>query len=237
MPSAESLEKQAIKAAVRENWPKAVEFNLCFLKLQSQNTTALNRLAWAYTKLGQNQKARASYKKVLSIDKNNPIARKNLKRLPQNKNSVVTTPEKPTKKTPSLFLEESGKTKVVNLLRIAPTPVLNTLDCASPVELIPKTRFISVRDHCQRYLGILPDDLSFRLLKLIAGGNRYEAWIKSIGRKNLQIFIRETKRSPNLANQPSFQPSPKEPPLPLRRRKFDEDKPEMTPTGEEESAN
>jgi hypothetical protein len=39
---------------------------------------------------------------------------------------------------------------------------------------------------------------------LLAGGNKYSAWIRTIDAKSVKIFIRETFRSPKFQNTPSF---------------------------------
>jgi hypothetical protein len=201
--SLEALEKEALKAAREEDWPKATQTNLKILKLLPQNTTTLNRLAWAYKNLGQIKKAKNAYKKVLRIDKNNLIANKNLGRFTAvRKDQPIVQSQ--SKKNPSLFLEEAGKTKVVSLIKLTSPKVLASLHCAQMVELVPRKKCISIKDRDNRYLGSLPDDISFRLLKLIKKGNQYQAWIKSIQKQNLKIFIRESKRSPKLQNLPSF---------------------------------
>jgi len=237
MKSLEALERKAIKAAGGKNWAEAEKINLFILKLQPKNIAALNRLAWAYAEQGKIKEAKTSYKKVLAIDKYNLIASKNLKRLSgATKEGLVT--KTPIKKISSLFLEEAGKTKVVSLVRLAPPKVLATLRCAEPVKLIPKKKSISVRNAHDRYLGIIPDDLSFRLLKFIKRGNKYKAWIKGVEKQNLQIFIREIKRTPKSKNIPSFPSSsggdyiPYFPPDSVHQ-----EKPEMTPTGEVSTKN
>ena len=59
-------------------------------------------------------------------------------------------------------------------------------------------------DRDDNYLGLLPDDMSHHLLKLITGGNKYQALIKSVKSNSLAIIVRETFRSRKFRNQPSF---------------------------------
>jgi tetratricopeptide (TPR) repeat protein len=233
MKSIEDLEKNAIRAAVKKDWNQAIRINLSVLKIEPENISALNRLAWAYTELGKTKKAKTAYNKVLKIDKYNLIAAKNLKRLAALAKKQPA--EVPADKTHSLFIEESGKTRVVSLVRLAPSQVLAGLQCAEPIELVPKKRFICVRDRNNCYLGILPDDLSFRLLKMIKGGNQYQAWIKSVDKQSLQIFIRETKRGPKFKNVHSFPTSTTDYRPYLSPESVHKEKPKMTPTGEDEA--
>ncbi len=200
-----ALEEQAIKAALNQDWGKAIEINKKILEESPQNIPALNRLGRAYWEAGKIAQASQTYKKVLKFDRLNPIANKNLQRLArsgQNKN-------KREKKTPfvtsgQIFLEEPGKTKIVKLVRLAPPSVLAQLDNADPLRLVAKKRSISVVSEDNTYLGTLPEDLSLRLIKLIKGGNQYQAFVKNVDHQKLEIFIREVFRAKKFLNSPSF---------------------------------
>ena len=198
------LEKKAIKAAMKGAWDQAIEFNRKILKLEPKNTAAFNRLGRAYWEKGDLNEAKKSYNQVLKIDQYNTIATKNLKRLAdQSKASPKRTPN-PPKNNGVLFIEEPGKTKIVKLTRLASPKVLANLDSADEVLLIPKHRSISVTDTEKNHLGVIPDDLSHRLLQFMKGGNEYEAFVKTVDRQNLEIFIKETKRAAKFLNRPSF---------------------------------
>lgn len=209
----ESLAQAAITAALSSDWQQAVKINEKILHLAKDNTEALNRLARAYLCLGDLAKASKMYKKVLEIDPYNIIALKNTEKLSKtnlsqdietnghSKPNIITTHINLSQ----VFLYEPGKTKLVNLLNLAPPSVLATLNCGDQVKLNPKNHSITVTNENGTYLGAFPDDLAHRLLSLISGGNQYEAYVKSAGLKSLNIFIRETERSAKFANQPSFQ--------------------------------
>ncbi len=124
----------------------------------------------------------------------------------------------------------------MRLVKLAEPAVLSLLDNADPVRLVPKKRRISVTTEDGHYLGALPDDLSQRLIRFIQGGNRYEAFIKAVEKGELQIFIREIFRSQRFKNLPSFSASGVAYSPYLDPGKFYEEKPEVTPTGEEEEA-
>lgn len=199
------LTTQALNAAASCLWKEAIDFNLIILKSDKDDTEALNRLAHAYKELGQIKESLSSYRKVLKLDRFNPIASKNLKflqALPKNlKKTGVTLSPKNTSET---FLEEPGKTKIVNLINLAPLSILLGLSCASQVNLVIKRRSVNVVSTNGFYLGALPDDLSAKLIKLINGGNRYEAFIKTVAKKTLTVFIRELSRAGRFKNQPTF---------------------------------
>jgi len=104
------LKNQAIRTALTGNWDGAIQLNKAILETNPQDIDSLNRLAFAYSELGQIKEAKNTYQKVLLIDSNNPIAFKNLKRLAnvENHNGQIT----PSIKSPLLtnaFLEETGK--------------------------------------------------------------------------------------------------------------------------------
>src|SRR3989338_2110049 len=72
------------------------------------------------------------------------------------------------------------------------------------VSILIKNRKITVVDAYENYLGVLPDDTSHHLLRLLRGGNKYDLFIKSIRVNALAVLIKETFRSKRFKNQPSF---------------------------------
>jgi len=200
-----ALEEQAVKAALTQNWGKAIEINKKILTCAPQDIATLNRLGRAYWEVGKIAQAIQSYKKVLKFDSLNPIANKNLKRLAKGGQTKKTKEKKmPFIPSGNIFLEEPGKTKVVKLIRLATPNVLAQLDNADQVDLILKKRNIVVLSTNGQYLGSIPDDLSIRLIKFIKGGNQYQTFVKSVDHQRLEIFIHEVSRSKKFANNPSF---------------------------------
>lgn len=198
-----SLSTLAIKYALTQNWKEAIKTNQTILENQENSVDALNRLAFAYLKCGNINLSKQTYKKVLKIDKYNPIALKNLKWLSSiNKTDIHA--EIKDSPAPTVFLEEPGKTKIVTLFHTAPTRVLCNIISAQKVFLIAKKRAVEIRSTKETYIGVLPDDLSFRLIKLISGGNTYDAYIKNVSKNNVSIFIRELKKGKRFKNVPSF---------------------------------
>ncbi len=198
------LEDQAIKAALNQNWPKAIEINKKILKENPKNIAALNRLGRAFWEIGQIEKANKTYKKVIKIDSFNPIANKNLKRLTQAKKRVGKNLKNDFTHSGKVFLEEPGKTKLVRLTRLNSPDVLSELDSGDPVFFLVKKRFVSILDTNKNYLGSIPEDLSQRLIKFIKGGNQYQGFVRSVERQKLEIFIREVSRSKKFTDIPSF---------------------------------
>lgn len=200
-----NLYQQAIEAALNSRWEEALKVNKKILKLDPQNVDALNRQAKAYLELGRCNLARKYYTEALKFDPYNPIALKNLKIIKSAKsngqNSIICNQ---SKLSPSLFLQEPGKTKVVNLLKIAEPQKLSHTFCGMKVEMLIKNRGITIVDTLGNYLGVLPDDISHHLLRLFKGGNKYELFVKSVRVNSLAIIIRETFRSKRFKNQPSF---------------------------------
>lgn len=202
------LEKKAIEAALSCLWEEAIAANKEIIKIDSHDIRALNRLARAYWEIGSLDAAKLYYQKVLVFDQYNPIATKNLARLiDQEKNHIDkrTAVNKINEGPPAdIFLEEPGKTKVLKLWKLASPEILAQINCADRVDLILKKHFVLVNSLDGIYLGCLPQDVSARLIFLIDGGNRYEAFVKAIDRHNLEIFVKEIFRCARLKNLPSF---------------------------------
>ena len=198
----EELQKQAIKTALSSDWEKAVELNQKILEKSPEEIDTLNRLGYALFKLGKIKQARHYFRKTLDIDRYNPMANKNLQRLKRLKQ--VKPQKDGTTVFPALFLEEPGKTKNIVLVKIATQKTLSSLSIGQSVTLNSKRYSIEVRTENKTYLGVIPDDLSFRLKKLIYKGYQYEALIKNVKENFLSIFLREIKRGKRLKGQPSF---------------------------------
>lgn len=197
-----TLEEQAIKAALNQNWEKAIEINKEIIKEKPQNVAALNRIGRAYWELGKIEEAAKSYKKVIKIEPFNPIANKNIQRLGKNKNIKASKNNGVT--SANIFLEEPGKTKLVKITRLASPSILSQSDNGDEVFFIIKKRLISVIDNNKNYLGALPEDLSQKLIRFIKGGNQYQAFVKNVDRQLMEIIIREVIRSKKFTETPSF---------------------------------
>jgi len=192
------LKSQAIQTALVGDWNNAITLNQQILDGEPNDIDTLNRLAFAFLSLGQPKDAKTLYEKVLSLDMKNPIAIRNLKRLndPTTKKSNIPLN--------NLFIEESGKTKVIDLLNIADKKIIAHLRSGETLELRIKRNKIFAIDSENQYIGMLPDDICQRLIKFINGGNQYEAYVRTVDSNRVCAFVRETKRMKKFRDQPSF---------------------------------
>ena len=192
---------QAIQATLSGDWENAVTLNKALLEEKPNDSQALNRLALAYTVLGKTKLAKDSYEKVLEIDPLNCIALKNLKKIksdcPDEDNNVTII------QVNNIFIEETGKTKIVDLINLAQAEVLMSLRTGQSVDMNVKRLKIFILQG-KKYIGVLPDDIGNRLIKFIKSGGKYEAFVKSATHQNVTIFIRELKKSSKNKDQPSF---------------------------------
>ena len=201
-----TLSKLAINLALKGQWLDAEKANLQILKDQPQDLPAMLRLAKTYTNRSQIDKAKKIYRKVLKIDRYNPIAKRNLERLDKIEDGSLC---KVSCAATALFLEEPGKTKSVNLVRLTDEKKLAVMEIGDAVNLVVNPRSISVTTIKGQYIGRLPDDLAFRLIQLVRAGNRYNACIKMDEKDKLQIFMREIVKSKRNLSIPSFPPRDK----------------------------
>lgn len=201
-PSSET----AITAALSQDWKEAIRMNTTLLKKDKNDIDALNRLGFAYLKSGQITRAKRTFHKVTKIDPYNQISLKNLKRLGNLKRKTLVAGLHQTI-SPLFFLEEPGKTKIVSLINLAPSQVLSGVCPGQEVYLKAKNHVVEIRDEKSQYLGALPDDLSFRLIRLLTGGNRYQVVVKGTAKNTLTVLIREVLRGKRYKQHPSFAPS------------------------------
>lgn len=195
------ISQKAVSSALAGDWNQALELNLQILKEDKSNVDALNRLARAYSELGELNNARKTAKKVLKIDAFNTIAQKSLIKWKGLKKGE-TIKSKPS--SAQTFLEEPGRTKIVSLMHLGDSKILMKIDAGDEVRLNPHSHRISVSTIEGSYIGRLADDLSARLRKLIKLGNEYKAYVKSSSVDEVKVFLRETKRSSQLKDIPSF---------------------------------
>lgn len=198
----------AIQAALSQDWNKAIEINILILENSKNCLEALSRLAYAYTQIGEINKAKDIYKKILSLDRYNLIAKKNLikiNNLPKCfSNKSIKNKDISNFLSPGQFIEEPGRTKTIFLINIAPVDVISKLHIGDLVKLNAKKYTVEVRDENNNYLGALPDDISFRMVRFLKAGNQYKVCIKNIQKNSLVVFIREIKRGKKFLSQPTF---------------------------------
>jgi tetratricopeptide (TPR) repeat protein len=201
----EMLNQKAIDLALSCQWEEAVNLNLQLLESDPKNIQYLNRLAKAQFELGKYSECKKIYNQVLEIDPYNAIAQKNLKKISAiKKDSQLKNGSNATAISASLFYEEPGITTLVTLVKVAEPQKLVALSPGSILNLNVKKKGISVTDNFGVYIGALPDDSAYHLMRLIDGGNKYQIIVKSVKSNGVIILVREIFRSKKFRNQPSF---------------------------------
>lgn len=209
-----SAQRQAaIEAALNNNWPQAVSLNEALLKANPKEIETLNRLARAYMESGLVGKAKTTYKHVLEMDPYNTIAAKNLEKLTGlTKKDITRAQTNGNGHAPisaDLFLEEPGKTKVIELQDLAMSKILATLHTGDPVSLETKASEVMVTINNKR-LGKLPPEYAEKISGAIRSGSKFTAIIKAVAvRKSkneatVSLFVRETEHAPKLGNTQIF---------------------------------
>ncbi|MGH7203790.1 MAG: tetratricopeptide repeat protein [Candidatus Levyibacteriota bacterium] len=193
-----TLKNQAIQTSLIGDWTTAINLNQLILQEEPDDIDTLNRLAFAFLSSGNQKDAKTLYEKVLSLDMKNPIAIRNLKRVGD------PISKKPSILINNLFIEEPGKTKVMDLFNIADKKVIAYLRSGEKLVLTIKRSKIFVLDLENQFIGMLPDDTGQRLIKFIEAGNEYEAYVRTVDNNKVSIFVRETKRIKKFKHQPSF---------------------------------
>ena len=202
------LKKQWTDLAVRQaqegQWEDAVETNRNILNLFPTEPDAYNRLGKAYTELGQYSEARQAYSKTLRFSPNNAIAKKNLERLESLQDTAVATPVGVDRIDPRLFIEETGKTGVTELVNLASSAVLSRVGVGDRVKLVVEGRRLVVRNAADEIIGQVEPRLANRLITFINDGNRYAAGILTLEPGRVRLIIREEYQHPNLFGTVSF---------------------------------
>ncbi len=197
--------KEAIALALKGEWERATEVNQAILSLFSDDVDAMNRLGKAFMELNEYDRARKILGEVVVKAPYNTIAKKNLARLVQLEN--IPTPSKQARKTGNvsqLFIAESGKSGTTILQKAASYRIAASTAPGNPVSLVVEKNVIRAYVREDEYLGQMEPKLARRLLKLIDGGNRYEAAVIGVDEGGISIMIRETYRHPSLHNICSF---------------------------------
>lgn len=197
-----TLIQQAIQATLKGNWEEAITLNMQLLEENPKDLDTLNRLGFALTAAGKPTEAKLVFEKVLEIDNANPIAQKNLKKLADSgikKNGLQVY-----QVNHDMFLEEVGKTKMVTLVNPAPPKTLRTLQVGQPLNLAIKRNKIFLLDDSNEFIGMLPDNMSRRIIKFMKGGNKYSAYVRGVEERNVITFLKEVKRAKRYENQSSF---------------------------------
>jgi tetratricopeptide (TPR) repeat protein len=199
------LSEVAIGQATRGEWEAAVDTNRQLLEL-GPDIDAYNRLGKALAELGRSAEALEAYEQALERDATNRIAQRNAERLRVLVAGDAATAEGRAEKAPAtLFIEEMGKTGRARLINLAAPRVLAPLSPGDAVALEADGEQLNVSVGGVG-IGQVEPRIAGRLLKLMAGGNRYEAAVTTIHEREgeVTIIIREVFTHPANFGKVSF---------------------------------
>lgn len=199
MQNSALLRTAAIAAVKNSDWTTAVQINQEILSKFPKDLSAMNRLGLAYLKIGQEKEAKKIFKQVIELDRSNIIANKHLNNIKNKEQTpdIIFNAE-------ADFIEEPGKSKIISLHRLTSRAQLSKLKVGETCHLQIKNRYISVVDNKKKHIGALPEDISFRLSKLISTGNEYACIIYKIDDKQCCVQLKETFCSKKNAQLQSF---------------------------------
>ena len=205
------LSRDAIGLALQGEWEQATEVNHAILELFENDVDAMNRLGKALMELAKFTEARDVLDRVVQIAPYNTIAKKNLARVVQLENAPV--PAKQVRKigsVPQFFIEDSGKSGTTVLQKTVTGQVVARVAPSDPVDLVTEHDAINVYTRDEEYLGQIEPRLGRRLIRLMQGGNKYDAAVIGVGEHGISIIVRETYRHRSLATVCSFPSKTKE---------------------------
>ena len=195
--------KQAVALAMNSRWEEAVDVNRSILLDYPDGLEACNRLGKALSEIGRNREAKDAFYQALAISPSNAIAKKNLDRLTRLADETPRSGAR-NRAAPKVFIEERGKAAVTSLTNLGPSDVLAELAPALALHLEAEGSRIRVLEPSGKYVGQVQSKWTTRLIRLIKGGNKYEAAVTSVGERELTIIVREVHKDPSQANVPSF---------------------------------
>ena len=197
------MAKRAVSLAMKSRWAEAVNTNRAILAEFPNDVEAYNRMAKALAEVGRVAEARAAFARVLDLSPHNAIAQKNLERLGKISDGEPD-PTPSASAARRVFIEESGKSGVTPLINLGFAADLVKEAPGHPVTLRIDGSALKVHGMRDRYLGQVEPRLGSRLIRLMRGGNRYEAAVKSVGERELAIMIREVFQHPSQVGAVSF---------------------------------
>ena len=201
------LAETAISHATRGEWEEAIVANRQLLEL-GPDIDACNRLGKALAELGRHAEALEAYEQALERDATNRIAQRNIERLRvlmAAKRPTTNGKSRPEKAPVTLFIEEMGKTGRARLINMAAPRVLAPLSPGDAITLEVQGDEL-VASVGKTAIGSVEPRIATRLLKLIAGGNRYDAAITTVHEAGgeVVIMIREVFTHPDNFGKVSF---------------------------------
>ena len=200
--------ERAIQLAMQNKWQEAADVNRQILEHFPDDVDTLNRLGKALMELGQYAESRDQYARATKADPSNGIAAKNLVRLTRLAEeagpSPVAVASQAQRVDPSVFIEESGKTAVTDLVDRARFNHIATLTAGDRLTLKVDDGVVQLIGPGDVVVGQLEPKIAQRVMRLAAAGNRYSAAITSIDEQHVRVILREEFRDPSMRSRPSF---------------------------------
>src|SRR5690242_89330 len=195
----------AVKQAQDGLWGEAVTTNKNILSLFPQEPDAYNRLGKALLELGQYSEARQAYSQTLKLRPDNTIAKKNLERLEKLSEELVSS-HAADRIDANLFIEETGKTGMTDLINVAPSSLLAHVSVGDRLQLHVSGHSLLVRNAAGEEIGQIEPRLANRLINFMTGGNRYASAILSMEaeKRHVRLIIREEYQHPSMFGKVSF---------------------------------
>lgn len=197
----------AVKQAQEGLWEEAVATNKNILSLFPTEPDALNRLGKAYTELGSYADARHSYTQTLKVQPGNSIARKNLDRLALLESQAVPVAVHGSaagRAKSDMFIEETGKTGITDLINLASPAVLTTVSVGDKVQLQVKGHTLFIQGATGDIIGQVEPRLSNRLINFMKHGNRYAAVVIFADGGLIRLRMREVYQHSDMFGRVSF---------------------------------
>jgi hypothetical protein len=204
--------KKAVGLALQGQWREAVAANKSILERFPDDVETCNRLGRALMEIGEYSEARKTYERTLELDGFNSIAKKNLNRLSlMGKRAAKASARKSgtrkadvRKVVADIFVEETGRAKVVKLVSLAAREVVAKMAPGEEVAPYVEGQRLLVKNKEGDCLGEVEPKYGARLAKLAKAGNRYIAAVHSLSDKEMKVIVREIYQHPSQAGRPSF---------------------------------
>ena len=200
-----NLSQEAISLALKGEWERATEVNRAILELYEDEVDAMNRLGKAFMELARYDDSKEILDRLVAIAPYNNIAKKNLARLAQlGDRPAVAKQVRNGGSSSQLFIEESGKSGMTVLQKMASRQVIARVAPSDAADLVLENNTLNVYAGDNEYLGQIEPKLARRLIRLMYGGNKYDAAVVGINEHAVSIIVRETHRDPSLRSVCSF---------------------------------
>jgi hypothetical protein len=204
-----ALIQSALDASLNGNWQEAVEINDQIIERFPREAEAMNRKGRALIELRQLTAAREAYSEALKADPANMIARRNLQRLETLYNRPGGEPKEGEVSEDAIpranvFIEEIGKTWVDELANPAEIGQLAEVAPGSQLQLRHEDDRLVLYSRDNVRLGEIEDGMARRIIVMMEGGNKYEAYALGISGQSLRVILRETFKDPSQGSRLSF---------------------------------